>query len=215
MLKFEWVDRAREAGLYFFFSNDIFTDDVTCRLMGNDKLKIPIDSEKTILCISGFNFNIYNDVVEFMPTIHNVGDKDLGYGRTVYEFVGADSNIPIRAGLTVHDTFGTWSSWPPHQFEQESFMRPVADDFDEKFAIVTNPPGGWGVCTQTGYFDSEISGYASLENRNVTFNDRDIITMPLGSHPICGGPGVQLAYFWAFQTKSLRFTEKFSKGKRT
>lgn len=164
------------------------------------------NSAELFLFINGFSMPSYVNIER--PRVHHIGDETLGYSRTVYEFIFAELGFPIRAGLTVHKTFGTWSSYPAHKFELDMLTRSGATNFEEKFALLTNPPGGWGLCSMVGYFSYGID--AKVEY----FNDRDILEIPLGSHPIVAGPGFQLAYFWVFQSKSTAFIEKFAHGER-
>ena len=47
-------------------------------------------------------------------------------------------------------------------------------------------------------------------NDVVIVKDRDICSIPLGSHPVSGGPGVVMAYFWIYACEDLSLMEKFS-----
>ena len=138
----------------------------------------------------------------------------------VYNYAGAGSALPVRAGLTVHETRGTWSSWPPHGFEQEALRSPGPVNFVEKFAYVTLPPGGWGVQVRKGTFPIKFGNDDALLPRGVgagfvdniiLLKDRDIFSIPAGSHPVVAGPGVRLAYFWAY-TSEFELPEKFGEG---
>ena len=131
--------------------------------------------------------------IEYMA--HSVG-KD-SYLRTVYT-LDIPKEINLRAGLTVHEGRGTWSSYPMHTFEEGALISPASSypDFRELFAVVTDPPHGWG-----------IQVVSSREERIVRpFVDRDILDIPISFHPVVGEPKTRIAYFWAYTSGGEKFT---------
>ena len=160
-----------------------------------------------IMChVSGFS--ITDAIGEWWQTIpvdvHWVGDLNGGYSRKVYVCnIGGLANV--RAGLTIHETRGTWSSWPPHKFEIEALFSPVQDyDFQERFGYVTEPSYSWAL---------QVVNSDKLSPVRVV-KDRDIGTIPLSSHPVVAAPGCRLAYFWAYTGDDVTKMEKFSKSGR-
>ena len=126
--------------------------------------------------------------------------------RHVYPILN-DPALPFRAGLTVHANRGSWSSLP-HEFEAKEILDPRPMPFYEQFAYVTNPAGGQGVQLKIGHLFDDDTGYVSWVNQVITVRDRDITPIPLGSHPVAGGPGVVMMYFWLYWG-SLVGREKF------
>lgn len=155
------------------------------------------------------------------------GELADGTARYVYPIFNHPS-LPFRAGLTLHATRGTWSSLP-HEFEREEILTPRPMPFYEKFAYVTEEPGGWGIQTRIGHLfthkaywdESEVGPRPDRDrgrdwvNDTVTIRDRDILDIPLGSHPVCFGPGVRGGYLWVFVSDPLvaQAREKFTKDK--
>jgi len=140
--------------------------------------------------VSGFDF--FEKYLALEPTTNQRGCLSLGTARHVYEYVNpARQDVSIYAGLTVHDTRGSWSSWPAHEFEVQAFCSPIMifPNFNEKFAYITDPSDMW--CLQV---DVPASGDCEIR----VFRDRDITNVPLGAHPSVAAPGVRLAYFWAY-----------------
>lgn len=128
------------------------------------------------------------------------GNADEGTLRDVYPIFN-DPALSFRAGLTVHSARGTWSSLP-HEFEREEILTPRPMPFYEQFAYVTDPPGGWGIQVRIGHHFQEFAesrwdGH-KFESAIEVIRDRDILDIPLGSHPVTGGPGMKLCYFWAY-----------------
>jgi 5-deoxy-D-glucuronate isomerase len=151
-----------------------------------------------------------DDVTDLDRRAIQKGDAGEGTARRVYPFLNSRS-LSFRAGLTVHDAFGTWSSLP-HAFELTDLQKPKPNPFYEQFAYVTQPAGEWGIQTRIGHLFTE--DYKSFDpnyrwaNDTVTFKDRDIVDIPLGVHPVTAGPGVRLAYFWMYYG-GLQQREKF------
>ncbi len=141
------------------------------------------------------------------------GNLDEGTSREVYP-IFTDTRLSFRAGLTVHSTNGTWSSLP-HHFERKEILRQNPTQFFEKFAYVTSPEGSEGIQVRTGHLFSENDRTIDYKwaNELVSIKDKDILDIPLGSHPVTAGPGVRLAYFWFYaDPNNLRGREKFEDG---
>lgn len=160
-------------------------------------------------------------------TKYRKGKLTDGTARDVYPIFN-DPSLPFRAGLTVHAARGTWSSLP-HEFEREEILTPRPMPFYEKFAYVTDPPGGWGVQVRIGHLFSVPRSTASYITGSpgddealqpsedysiewvrdaVVIRDRDILDIPLGSHPVSGGPGVRMCYFWAYASDPLMWEQR-------
>ena len=136
------------------------------------------------------------------PYILDIDEHDVGkdnYSRKVYAF-DIPKEINLRAGLTVHNECGTWSSWPTHEFESRALASPANTfpDFSEVFAFVTDPPGGWGLQTFVGKNGTQVKAIA----------DREIVTIPISLHPVVGAPDVRMAYFWAYTNGGEKFTKE-------
>lgn len=130
------------------------------------------------------------------------GTDEANTRRKVWEIIGVKSGLPFRAGLTVHQNRGSWSS-TPHSFEKEALLSPKPIGFWEQFAYITNPAHGWGIQTRIG----RIAG--QMIDDIVTIGDRDMLSIPLGSHPVIAGPDYQLAYFWVYTADDITAVEKF------
>lgn len=150
------------------------------------------------------------------------GDLADGTARHVYPLLNHPS-LPFRAGLTLHATKGTWSSLP-HEFEREEILLPRPMPFYEKFAYVTEEPGGQGIQLRTGHLfgkDDEMGAgeYINWVNDKVVIRDRDIVEIPLGSHPVTALGGTKLGYFWVYWSSgptahlTMSSREKFTKDK--
>ena len=137
-----------------------------------------------------------------VPTLHNVGTLVAGTARRVYQYIDSATGLDFRLGLTVHSARGTWSS-EPHTFETEALkdLKPMA--FWEQFAYLTQPRNKWGIQTRQGFIDGQITHGIEL------IRDRDILSIPLGTHPVTAGPGVMLAYIWVYQADDITVAEKF------
>lgn len=170
-----------------FTVDDAFSDPpkVACRLTTPEPKKL----QGRNLWISGLHYTT-KDEVSFSPVRRERGNLDDGNFRYVYEYVGAESGLPFRAGLTVHASRGTWSSYPSHFHETVSVLSPVNfyPDFEEVFAIMTDNPYGWGTIFRGTH---ENLGIAVVK-------DGSIIDVPLGPHPIVAAPGTRIAYVWVY-----------------
>lgn len=137
-----------------------------------------------------------------VPALHEVGTLPQGNARRVYQYIGPETGLDFRLGLTVHSARGTWSS-EPHQFEIDALkdLKPAA--FWEKFAYITQPRNKWGIQTRQGFIDGSLMRDIEL------IRDLDIMGIPLGAHPVTAGPGVILAYIWVYQADDITAAEKF------
>jgi 5-deoxy-D-glucuronate isomerase len=150
-------------------------------------------------------FNAESDVVQIAGEPYYRGSSEGGDARQVWQFIGSDSGLPFRLGLTVHSTYGTWSS-TPHKFEIDALTSPAPIDFYEEFAYMTNPKGKWGVQVKQGHMKTH---HMLLLKESRFIADRSVEQIPFGSHPVTGGPGIQLAYFWVCTASDLGLIEKF------
>ena len=149
---------------------------------------------------------------------HRRGRLTEGTGRDVYPLIN-DPTLPFRAGLTVHAARGSWSSLP-HAFEKTEILSPRPMPFYEKFAYMSYPVGGWGVQVRQGHlFDANleansINNFYGLDstldwvNEARIIRDRDILDIPLGSHPVAGGPGYIWAYWWVYVSDTLMWGQR-------
>ncbi len=177
-------------------------------------LDLPLESDIDRLS-EPFQLTEESGVAEFnyskKPLIK--GDEINGTLRYVYP-IFSYTNLSFRAGLTVHAHKGTWSSLP-HRFEREEILCSYPVPFFEKFAYITDPEGGEGIQTRIGHFYKVKDGNLrySWVNDLVSIHDKNIASIPLGSHAVTGGPGVRLAYFWVYaDCNNLRGREKFEDG---
>jgi hypothetical protein len=163
------------------------------------------------LAITG-DFDVKQAVSLFEYRVLDKGSKEDGTYRKVYPFLNSPL-LPFRAGLTVHGARGMWSSLP-HEFEREEILTPKPMPFYEKFAYVTEPAGAWGIQTRIGHLYNPFTSPAWV-NDAVVIRDRDILDIPLGSHPVTAGPETFLAYFWCYWSdshdrNSMKRREKFN-----
>jgi len=116
------------------------------------------------------------------------GDKQKGTARQV-TLLAKNPELGFYAGVTVHNTLGTWSSSELHDFELDTLSRPGSvepyPDFQEFFAYITWPRKSWLVQT-------------TRSNYGCILKDHDIREIQLGPHPVVAAPGTRLAYFWVY-----------------
>ena len=219
MFKTRWIKRgektsSNQQGILFKANlSDIF--DIDYPLVELEYIDIRLYEDSGKVADHDLNFLIEGNfpskyLLSSNPTQHTKGSLDNGDLRNVYQFIGKSSNLPIRAGLTVHCGKGGWSS-TPHEFEKEYILSPAPMSFWEQFGYFTNPRGGWGIQIRTGHiFDRYIDEYEFI-NDVVVIKDRDIRDIPLGSHPVSAGVGYQMAYFWVYSCQYMDMMEKFDK----
>lgn len=219
-LKVQWMNRGdvvRDYALIFGFnsSQELFADPK--KNLRVDWAETPFNgyelAYQNSLVITGFGEIDPPDDLDFI--LWEKGELEDGTRRYVYPLFN-DPALPFRAGLTLHATKGTWSSLP-HEFEREEILTPRPMPFYEKFAYVTQEPGGWGIQTRIGHLFTDYHPLELTEQRwvndTVTIRDRDIIDIPLGSHSFTAGPGVLAGYFWVYWGDNLDSRQKFTKDK--
>lgn len=216
-----YVSEERKFMNFRWLAQDVFTP-ASCLVFGFDSSQQLASGQVTVsyfdvgrqvkhvhnLAIVGVNgkHDLLESIVGLTYKKVSKGNLEDGTAREVYPIIN-DPSLPFRAGLTVHLARGTWSSLP-HEFEAKEILDPKPMPFYEQFAYVTDPPGGWGIQVRMGHlFDSENS-YVTWTNHTVEIRDRDILSIPLGSHPVTAGPGTRLMYFWLYWG-SLEGREKF------
>lgn len=203
-LSARWIDGEttnKKNGLLFLVENynDLFCDDprkrIECLFVDWKEYSVQWDNYELAMLVTGFktpkrNFPYWNKPVD--AGIATRGRIEDGNARHVYEYVGDKHDLGFYAGLTVHDTYGTSSNYPMHEYERIACGAPleVYPDFDEKFAYVTTPPYMWGLQVQAPAWNKE--------RKIVPFKDRDILDIPLGAHFSMAGPATRLAYFWVY-----------------
>lgn len=234
-IKLQWMGKGevvKEPALIFAFDNvgNLFKGNLEDELIVGwhlppfESLSLELDRPNNLV-ITGFG-----NVAPVEPTFTKwpKGEPENGTHRYVYPLFN-DPALPFRAGLTLHAAKGTWSSLP-HEFEREEILTPRPMPFYEKFAYITAEPGGWGIQTRIGHlFEAPPDAVGLLDlphridapNRDMTVDwindavvirDRDILDIPLGSHPVTMGPGILGGYFWIYWG-SLEGREKFTKDK--
>jgi hypothetical protein len=184
-MQLEWVEQGRSAtrSLVFSWDNDI--EQVKVWHI-SDGVSLPYTNN--LVFYDGQNY-----VREFeLPVPVMKGDEVDRTRRKVYPII---NDGPYRAGLTIHQGRGSWSSLP-HHFEVTDLCHPRPMPFYEKFAYVTIPAGGWAVQVRQGHlFDRDDMWWI---NDVMIMRDRDIADIPLGNHPVSAAPGYGLAYFWLY-----------------
>jgi 5-deoxy-glucuronate isomerase len=103
------------------------------------------------------------------------------------ERVEADS---LLVGETISKP-GHWSSFPPHKHDRDDFPRETA--LEELYFFMFNPQDGFGfqrIYTEDRSLDESFL----IENRSVVF-------IPSGYHPVVSSPGYSLYYLWILAGK--------------
>lgn len=122
------------------------------------------------------------------PRVHEIGERN--YKRTVYEILGGDGpSARLRLGETSNAN-GGWSSWPPHSFDHKPELAP---EFEEVFLPFMRPRDGLALLRRKGTF---YGGYEVDDA--IVLKAGAMVSVPLGSHPIVGGPDTELMYVWAY-----------------
>lgn len=204
----EWLDPSNSVPRGLVFHTDTLSDLMNGRfeayLMNTRYYTVPtfhsgVPAGITYHVGGEYKINI-KDTIKLEVNEHEVGILDGGHYRRVYVLdIGDKANL--RAGLTVHGSLGSWSSYPPHKFEIDALMSPVETGFYEVFAYVTDPPMRWGV---------QVVESKNRQSKVDIIQDRQVKEIPLSNHPVVAAPDTQLAYFWAYTSKDVRYTEKFT-----
>lgn len=211
-IKLQWMGKGEDVGGYdvgpvlvFGFDNakNLFDGPLsenleTMWVTGKDGDRTAKLARDNNLVITGFG-----NVAPIDPTFTkwSKGEPENGTHRYVYPLFN-DPALPFRAGLTLHAAKGTWSSLP-HEFEREEILTPRPMPFREWFAYISEEPGGQGLQLRIGHLFQDnqewgTSEYISFVNDVVQVRDRDIVEIPLGSHPVTALPGVKIGYFWLY-----------------
>lgn len=122
------------------------------------------------------------------PKVHKIGDGNCQ--RTVYEILGADGpSRHLRCGETVNQR-GGWSSYPPHSFDMDETNAP---QFEEVFVAFTRPRNGYALMRRKGkYWDGTDADDVAI------IRSGEMLSAPLGSHPIVGAPNTEVMYVWFY-----------------
>lgn len=122
------------------------------------------------------------------PKAHEIGEGN--HKRTVYEILGGDGPAQrLRFGETFNFR-GGWSSWPPHSFDHKPEL---VSEFEEVFLPFMRPRDGLAILRRKGSFFGGFDVDDALVLRS-----GEMVSVPLGSHPIVGGPDTELMYVWAY-----------------
>lgn len=124
--------------------------------------------------------------------VHQIHGKGVGE-REVFMTVNPEAPASrLLAGLTWSRN-GTWTSWPPHQHE---------NDLEEAYCYFDMPKPSFGM--HLSYIDA-----GDVDNVVVhTVSSGTMILAPRGYHPTVASPGSINAYFWvlaAHSHKSRRY----------
>lgn len=108
------------------------------------------------------------------------------WGRTVRTILGPDDAASrLIVGETVHNSVGTWSSFPPHRHDRES---PDEAQLEEVYYYRVHPADGFAVQVR---YDSDTA----KEDLHIV-RDGDAAAITSGFHPVVATPGHRLWYLW-------------------
>jgi len=110
----------------------------------------------------------------------------------LHENLGANS---LLVGETISKP-GNWSSFPPHKHDTDNM--PYETALEELYFFRFKPREGFGV--QRIYTDDRLVDEVFL------LEDRSVVLIPFGYHPVVASPGYSLYYLWvlAGKTRMLR-----------
>jgi 5-deoxy-glucuronate isomerase len=117
------------------------------------------------------------------------------YKRTIREIV--NKNIPSRTlicGETINPA-GNWSSFPPHK--HDTLIPGVESCHEEIYLHLLDSPNGWGY--------QEIYSHEHSIREIIRIQDKDIILIPFGYHPVVVAPGYCLCYLWVLAGSNRDF----------
>lgn len=124
--------------------------------------------------------------------IHQIHGQGVGR-REVFMTVNPEAPASrLLAGLTWGGN-GAWTSWPPHQHE---------NDLEEAYCYFDMDAPHFGL--HLSYIEAGDTHHVVAH----TVNSGTMILAPRGYHPTVGSPGTQNAYFWvlaAHSHKSRRY----------
>ena len=124
-----------------------------------------------------------------------VKERHLGgdtFQRTAFDIL--DENVEASS-LLVGETIskpGNWSSYPPHKHDTDNPPHETA--MEELYFFLFKPAGGFG-------FQSIFTDDRSL-NELFLIEDRSIVLIPGGYHPVVASPGHSLYYLWVLAGKT-------------
>ena len=123
-----------------------------------------------------------------------IKERHLGgdnYQRTAFDIL--DETIEANS-LLVGETIskpGHWSSYPPHKHDTDNL--PQETRLEELYFFLFKPEQGFGI--QRIYTDDR-----SL-NELFLIEDRSVVLIPSGYHPVVASPGYSLYYLWILAGK--------------
>lgn len=124
-----------------------------------------------------------------------VKERNLGgdpFQRTAFDIL--DEHVEASS-LLVGETIskpGHWSSYPPHKHDRDNLPHETA--LEELYFFLFKPQEGFGF--QRIYTDDR-----SL-NELFLIEDRSIVLIPSGYHPVVASPGYSLYYLWVLAGKT-------------
>jgi 5-deoxy-glucuronate isomerase len=119
---------------------------------------------------------------------HAVGQETRGQGtNTRYVRNILPDTVPFAESLLVVEVItpgGHWSSYPPHKHDRDAL--PEESALEETYYFRLSPPQGYGV--QRVYTDARDL------DETILFQDRDVVLVPKGYHPVGAAHGYDLWY---------------------
>ncbi len=124
-----------------------------------------------------FFFHTFDSSLELGAVRQIHGQKP--YQRDVYMTLGPEVEASrLICGFTWSE-LGAWSSWPPHQHQ---------DDLEEAYCYFDMDPPSFGI--HISYLESGKPTHAHIVQSG------DIVLAPAGYHPTVASPTVKNCYFW-------------------
>lgn len=174
-------------------------------LSGNEKLKgvsmnkydsfyIPADTDVIIKAVEncffyvaaakyeGFGETCFRHFDATLPIgdLHQIHGEGAGRREVMFTLAPGDEASRLLCGLTWGGE-GTWTSWPPHQHEQ---------DLEEVYCYFDMPKPHFGL--HVSYLESaEVDKIAVHPVSTGT-----CVQAPCGYHPTAASPGTRNTYFW-------------------
>ncbi len=124
--------------------------------------------------------------------VHQIHGEGSGAREVMFTLTPQDSASRLICGLTWGGD-GTWTSWPPHQHE---------NDLEEVYCYFDMPE------PQFGFHISYCESGGMNECVTHTVQSGTMVQAPKGYHPTVASPGTKNTYFWAlgaFSNKSRRY----------
>ncbi len=120
------------------------------------------------------------------------------YFRTIRNII--DEDFPAHSllcGETINPP-GHWSSFPPHKHDSSRFDN--ESEHEEIYYHLFSPSEGWGY--------QEIYSPEKKISQTLRIENKDIVAIPYGYHPVVSAPGHTLCYFWALAGDSRKLKMK-------